>query len=90
MIFLALINMTTLENTILGEMKRFQVRENNPQQIMVFLTKAIKRLQNNGTIWFVKHTFVWCIIYEQCVASLSGCSHNQLSKKPCWTTAKIL
>jgi hypothetical protein len=82
--------MTTLENIVLKEMKKFQVRENIPQKIMVFPTKAIKRLQNNGIILFIKHTFVWSIIYEQFVANVGGCNHNQLNQKPCWTTATIL
>jgi hypothetical protein len=33
--------------------------------------KAIKVLQKNGTIWVVKHTFVWQIVYEQCVANMN-------------------
>jgi hypothetical protein len=36
-------------NTICEEMKRFQVRENNPQQIMVITINTIKRLQKDGT-----------------------------------------
>ncbi len=34
--------------TISREMKRFQVKENNPQHIMVLPMNAIKRLQKNG------------------------------------------
>ncbi len=33
--------------------------------------KAIKKLQNDGTIWLVKHDFAWRIIYKQCVANMS-------------------
>jgi hypothetical protein len=36
-------------STIFGEMKRFQVRENGPQQIMVIPTKIVKKLQKDGT-----------------------------------------
>jgi hypothetical protein len=42
--------------TISKQMKIFQVKENRPQQMLILLTKAIKRLQNIGTIWVVKHT----------------------------------
>jgi hypothetical protein len=43
-------------NTISEQMKNFQVRENRPQQMLIFPTKAIKRLQKIGTIQVVKHT----------------------------------
>jgi len=32
--------------------------------------KVVQRLQKNGTIWPIKHTFVWLIIYKQCVANV--------------------
>jgi len=38
-------------NTIFGEIKKFQVRENNPQQIMVLPMKVIKNTPTNGIIW---------------------------------------
>lgn len=55
------------ENTISGKMK-----ENNPQQIIVLPTKAIKRLQKNGIIWCVKHVFVKGFIYKQGFTYMSG------------------
>ncbi len=58
-------------NIIFEQMKIFKIRENKPQQILILPMKAIKGLQNNGTIWTVKHVFVWCIIYEQHVASVN-------------------
>jgi len=42
-------------NTIFGEIKKFQVKENNPQQIMVLPMKVIKNTPKNGIIWHVKH-----------------------------------
>jgi hypothetical protein len=36
-------------NTTSKEMKRFQVRKNNPQQIMVIPINTIKRLQKDVT-----------------------------------------
>ncbi len=43
---------------------------------MVLPTKVVK-IQKNGTIWPIKHTFVWCIIYEQCVANVNVKIHNK-------------
>lgn len=52
-------------NIISKKMKRFQVKENNPQHIMVLPMKVVKKLQKNGTIWPIKHIFVWHIVYKQ-------------------------
>jgi len=52
-------------------MKRFQVRENNSQQIIVMPTKAIKKLQKDANIWPIKHDFAWCIIYEQHITNIN-------------------
>ncbi len=43
---------------------------------MVLPTKVIK-IQKNGIIWPTEHTFVWCIIYEQCVANVSVKIHRK-------------
>jgi hypothetical protein len=32
---------------------------------------TIKGVQKNGIIWAIKHAFVWRVIYEQCVPSMS-------------------
>jgi hypothetical protein len=37
-------------NTIFGRMKRFQVRENNSQQIIVVPTKVVKKLQKDANL----------------------------------------
>jgi hypothetical protein len=58
------------ENTIFGGMKRFQVRENSSQQIIVVPTKAIKKLQKDTNIRPIKHDFAWCIVYKQHVANM--------------------
>jgi hypothetical protein len=64
-------------NTIFGKIKKFQVRENNPQQIMVLPMKVIKNTPKNGIIWHVKHIF----IYEQCVATMSVSIHRKKRSK---------
>jgi hypothetical protein len=46
-------------------MKIFQEGE------LILPMKAIKGLQKNGIIQAIKHVFVWCVIYEQCVVSMS-------------------
>jgi len=58
-------------NTIFGGMKRFQVRENSSQQIIVVPMKAIKKLQKDANIRPIKHDFAWCIVYKQHVANMS-------------------
>jgi hypothetical protein len=58
-------------NTIFGQMKVFQIRENIPQQILILPTMVIKRLQKNGTIQAIEHVFIWHIVYEQCVANVN-------------------
>jgi hypothetical protein len=40
---------------------------------------VVKQLQKNSTIWAIKHVFVWHIVYEQHVASVSV----RISKKKC-------
>jgi hypothetical protein len=52
-------------------MKVFQVRENRPQQILVFPKMAMKGVQKNGTIQAIEHVFVWRIVCKQCVPSMS-------------------
>jgi hypothetical protein len=32
---------------------------------------TIKGVQKNGIIWAIEHAFVSCVIYEQCVPSMS-------------------
>jgi len=64
-------------NTIFGEIKKFQVRENNPQQMMVLPMKVIKNTPKNGIIWHVKHIF----IYEQWVATMSVRIHRKKKVK---------
>jgi hypothetical protein len=39
-------------------MKRFQIREKGPQQIMVIPTKIVKKLQKDGTKWPIKQNFM--------------------------------
>ncbi len=51
--------------------ENFQVRENRPQQILIFPTNVVKLLQKIGTIQVVKHVFVWRIVYEQIFANMS-------------------
>jgi hypothetical protein len=46
-------------------MKGFSIRENNPQQIIVLPTNAIKRLKTNGTIWPIQYVFVKGFVYKQ-------------------------
>jgi hypothetical protein len=58
-------------NTIFRGMKRFQVRDNSSQQIIIVPMKAIKKLQKDNNIWPIKHDFAWCIIYEQHVVNMS-------------------
>jgi hypothetical protein len=52
-------------------MKKFQVKENSPQQIMVILKNIIKRLQKDDTKQLIKQTLVWCIIRKH-----QGCYEN--------------
>jgi hypothetical protein len=52
-------------------MKVFQIRKNKPQQILVLPITTISGLQKNGIIRAIEHVFVWCIIYDQCVASVN-------------------
>ncbi len=49
----------------------FQIKENRPQQILIFPTKVVKRFQKNGPIRAIKHAFVWRIVYEQHVANMN-------------------
>jgi hypothetical protein len=65
-------------------MKVFQVRENKPQQTLVFSMIAVKGLQKNGTIWAIEHAFVWCIVYEQRVANLSTRIVEKKSSRFLW------
>jgi hypothetical protein len=62
-------------------MKIFQVRENKPQQILIFPTSVVKGLQKNGIIRVVKHAFVWHIIYEQHVTKVNMRKHRKENVK---------
>jgi hypothetical protein len=59
------------QNTVFGQMKIFQVWENKPQQILILPTNVVKQFQKIGTIWAIKHAFVWRIVYEKNVANVS-------------------
>jgi len=58
-------------NTIFGRMKRFQLKENSSQQIIVVPTMAVKKLQKDANIRPIKHDFAWHIIYEQHVVNMN-------------------
>ncbi len=51
---------------------RIQMNEDFPSKGKLILPmKAIKGFLKNGIIQAIKHVFVWCVIYEQRVVSMS-------------------